>query len=70
MFQCQLDLFRVTPGESYGYEDGVEVVEVEVGDGAAEEEASRLEVLVGDGVFACCRWEREGGGSEWGDDAT
>ncbi|KHG06138.1 hypothetical protein F383_31935 [Gossypium arboreum] len=66
--RCQLDLFRVTPRESHGYEDRVEVVEVEVGDGAAEEEASRLEVLVGDRVFACRK--REGWGSEVGDDAT
>ena len=70
MVQCQLDLSCVTPGESYGYEDRVEEIEVEVGDGAAEDEASGLEVLVGNGVFACCCWEREGGSSEVGDDAT
>ncbi|KAF2322236.1 hypothetical protein GH714_009014 [Hevea brasiliensis] len=38
-------------GEPDCHEDRVEVVEIKVGDGATEEEALGLKVLVRDGVF-------------------
>lgn len=50
MLQSQSYLIRVTFGEPDGDEDGVEVVKVEVGDCAAESEASGGERFVGDCV--------------------
>lgn len=40
VFQGQFDFFGVASRESDGNEDGIEVVEVEAGGGAAEEEAA------------------------------
>ncbi|KAK2978479.1 hypothetical protein RJ640_003233 [Escallonia rubra] len=56
VLQGEPDLVGVAPGEPHGHEDGVEVVEVEVLDRAAEGEALGLEGLVGDCVLGFDRW--------------
>lgn len=50
MLERELYLLRVALREPDRHERGVEVVEVEVVDRAAEDEASGLQGLVGDGV--------------------
>lgn len=58
MFQCYTYFVGVATRESNGYEDRVEVVEVEVSDRTVESEATCGEVLVGDGIVC----DGEGGG--------
>lgn len=48
MFEGRTYFVGVAAGESHGDEDGVEVVEIEVGDRTVESEASGSELLVGD----------------------
>ncbi|CAL5350007.1 unnamed protein product [Camellia sinensis] len=50
VFKRYSDLVRVTPREPDRHEDGVEMVDVEVGGRAPEVESSGFEIAVGDGV--------------------
>lgn len=62
MLQRDPDLTRIALGESDGGEDGIQLVEVEVGEGAVEDEASGFEVFVGDAVGGIGRGRLGGNG--------
>lgn len=64
VLRCHFNLLWVPPRELDHHEDGVEVVQIDVEDGAVEKEATGFEVRVGDGVVIGDSHHYSGGGGD------